>query len=456
MQKQAKAAVRGPGKSKTTINQICTNCEKNQSNPGKSWCQSCYLDQMNKQVNLNEFIKEGKRIKKNIKLEKYNQGKNPKNIPSILRHEAWKKYISDILINGKCFCCQSNEINISNFECGHVISRKNGGPVTLENLRPICSQCNKSMGTNDMDEFISSCGLWNKDIESEENVDKKYSFARLNKDHLQRILTILNLDQNGSRNMIHARIAKNKDKLQKLSLKNLNMIASLVFTDKVRVSSDNRTEIVNLISSKFLCNFDRTFGIEEYKIILLALGIKTNGKHDDLASRILENMDGIRKMEYKQLQKLGIDLVLEESDDKDQIVNQIIKMIKYSPGKNSESPKPKNLSIPDETDVDIDFRLELEDSHHIDQKNQESETNTTQRIHDEYINQKTQESEMNTIQCIQASQAYQSIQGSLHPQTYQGYQGFQGYLYPQAYQGYQGYQGFQAYQAPQYYHGTTY
>lgn len=33
-------------------------------------------------------------------------------------------------------------------------SRSNGGDVTIENLRPICGNCNKSIGGNDMDEFM--------------------------------------------------------------------------------------------------------------------------------------------------------------------------------------------------------------------------------------------------------------------------------------------------------------
>jgi hypothetical protein len=41
------------------------------------------------------------------------------------------------------------------FECGHVISEKNGGNVTLDNLRPICSSCNKSMGVMNLEEFKS-------------------------------------------------------------------------------------------------------------------------------------------------------------------------------------------------------------------------------------------------------------------------------------------------------------
>lgn len=113
---------------------------------------------------MNEFINSVNQIRENIKLGRYNN-KTLNNIPSALRHEAWKRYISDLYLKGKCFCCRTSEIEVTNFDCGHIISRKNGGPVTLENLRSICGQCNKSMGTNDMDEFINSCGFWDGWIE---------------------------------------------------------------------------------------------------------------------------------------------------------------------------------------------------------------------------------------------------------------------------------------------------
>ena len=40
------------------------------------------------------------------------------------------------------------------FEVGHVISVHDNGDLTIENLRPICSLCNKSMGVQNMVEFI--------------------------------------------------------------------------------------------------------------------------------------------------------------------------------------------------------------------------------------------------------------------------------------------------------------
>ena len=50
---------------------------------------------------------------------------------------------------GNCFCCQ-DEIDSKHFECGHVIAKSKGGDTSIDNLRPVCSLCNKSMGTKNM------------------------------------------------------------------------------------------------------------------------------------------------------------------------------------------------------------------------------------------------------------------------------------------------------------------
>ncbi len=139
---------------------VCTNCREKLANPNRSWCQDCYHKQkFGIQLTLDEFASEVNVIRANIK------GNNKSSsVPAALRSMVWKKYISDIYRKGKCFCCRNSEIEESDFECGHVISKHHGGPTSLENLRPICSHCNRSMGTRAMDEFIIQCGFWNSSI----------------------------------------------------------------------------------------------------------------------------------------------------------------------------------------------------------------------------------------------------------------------------------------------------
>jgi hypothetical protein len=78
-------------------------------------------------------------------------------IPATVRNTIWCKYIGE-LDYSKCFCCNHEPITRGNFECGHVISEKKGGKVHLDNLRPICSLCNRSMGIENMEHFMEKFG----------------------------------------------------------------------------------------------------------------------------------------------------------------------------------------------------------------------------------------------------------------------------------------------------------
>jgi len=40
------------------------------------------------------------------------------------------------------------------FNCGHIIAEVNGGELIVSNLKPFCQNCNSSMGTKNMDEFM--------------------------------------------------------------------------------------------------------------------------------------------------------------------------------------------------------------------------------------------------------------------------------------------------------------
>lgn len=75
-------------------------------------------------------------------------------IPTAVRTAVWNTYIGSDKAKGQCLVGCGNEITMPNFECGHVKSVKDGGDTTITNLRPICSQCNRSMGAMHMDDFI--------------------------------------------------------------------------------------------------------------------------------------------------------------------------------------------------------------------------------------------------------------------------------------------------------------
>ena len=75
-------------------------------------------------------------------------------IPKALREQVWISQIGK-KFEHKCLVswCQ-NVISVFNFECGHNIPESKGGPTDLSNLRPICSNCNRSMSDDyTIDEF---------------------------------------------------------------------------------------------------------------------------------------------------------------------------------------------------------------------------------------------------------------------------------------------------------------
>jgi 5-methylcytosine-specific restriction endonuclease McrA len=91
-------------------------------------------------------------VNKNKVVEKYRK----KSIPKSLKKYCWDIHIGPDIGTAKCLCCKHQDIRQIEFHCGHVISEKNGGETSIKNLRPICAQCNLSMQTKNMDEFMKS------------------------------------------------------------------------------------------------------------------------------------------------------------------------------------------------------------------------------------------------------------------------------------------------------------
>lgn len=100
-----------------------------------------------------EDISPGSIFPNETKVEEHfvNPSHNRKSIPKSVRNEIWRDRFGD-RFNGKCFVCKDN-IRKDNFEAGHVISANDGGKDIPSNLRPICRTCNRSMGTQNLDQF---------------------------------------------------------------------------------------------------------------------------------------------------------------------------------------------------------------------------------------------------------------------------------------------------------------
>ena len=78
-----------------------------------------------------------------------------KKIPAALREQVWILYCGDRHFKQKCHVAWcDNTITPFNFETGHNVPESKGGTLDIDNLRPLCSRCNKSMGDNyTIDEF---------------------------------------------------------------------------------------------------------------------------------------------------------------------------------------------------------------------------------------------------------------------------------------------------------------
>lgn len=72
---------------------------------------------------------------------------------------VWNAWVGEENGVGTCTCCGREEIKQLHFEAGHYISEANKGSRNPENLRPVCSACNKSMGSKNMEDFAKHTGL---------------------------------------------------------------------------------------------------------------------------------------------------------------------------------------------------------------------------------------------------------------------------------------------------------
>jgi len=79
--------------------------------------------------------------------------KKKERIPAHIKTIVWRTYIGNEKPEAKCYCCKHETVDIRNFECGHVVAEAKGGPLTVDNLRPICRGCNGAMGTMSMEEY---------------------------------------------------------------------------------------------------------------------------------------------------------------------------------------------------------------------------------------------------------------------------------------------------------------
>lgn len=80
-------------------------------------------------------------------LQHYNSSYRPK-MTKALRTSVW----NSPMVEGKCYVCEKL-IQNTHFECAHIIPVSIGGKTILSNLKPTCHDCNKEMGTMNLETF---------------------------------------------------------------------------------------------------------------------------------------------------------------------------------------------------------------------------------------------------------------------------------------------------------------
>jgi 5-methylcytosine-specific restriction endonuclease McrA len=110
---------------------------------------------------LKEYQEKQEELKSEPKTRKTKESKEPivknkKKVSATLKRLVWNSHIGEEIGKAKCMCCKSTDITQMSFHCGHIIAEANGGELIISNLRPICQNCNSSMGTKNMNDFVQS------------------------------------------------------------------------------------------------------------------------------------------------------------------------------------------------------------------------------------------------------------------------------------------------------------
>jgi len=134
----------------------CNN--KKRQMPVKGSCKYCHKEYKSNRWLRDHELKCNKRLKENTtKVSLPKKKRRRKSIDPNLRKEVWDTYIGQAT-SAKCFCCWTNPITpftyCNTFHAGHIISHAHGGSENIENLLPICRDCNMNMDAEDWDDYI--------------------------------------------------------------------------------------------------------------------------------------------------------------------------------------------------------------------------------------------------------------------------------------------------------------
>ncbi len=83
-----------------------------------------------------------------------------KNITPKTRLTVWANYYGELESSpcpfSKYGCANKISRGKNGFHCGHIVSEFNGGKTIIDNLRPVCFNCNSAMGTTNWPDYLKT------------------------------------------------------------------------------------------------------------------------------------------------------------------------------------------------------------------------------------------------------------------------------------------------------------
>lgn len=87
-----------------------------------------------------------------------------KKIPEAIRQQVWLRFKGRVFEDKCSIIWCSNIISVFNYHVGHNIPESKGGGNGIDNLRPICSNCNLSMSSQ------YSISEWNNTFKNRKSI----------------------------------------------------------------------------------------------------------------------------------------------------------------------------------------------------------------------------------------------------------------------------------------------
>jgi 5-methylcytosine-specific restriction endonuclease McrA len=101
-----------------------------------------------------EWVKDIIKEQTGFIVKTYKKERPKKSVPKGLKIDVWNKCVDKKERQAMCICCNERTISLEDFHIGHIQPESKGGIMASDNLLPICSTCNLSMGSSNMRDYI--------------------------------------------------------------------------------------------------------------------------------------------------------------------------------------------------------------------------------------------------------------------------------------------------------------